>query len=481
MNATANDEQSMENKDPIPPFTLTIHIAEAGTPIMEETYEGSGNWVWKGKTSKPGHMWYSINDGNNKPLSYGFEPEDGKNGPRSVVGKVTTTDRDAYHQPLYERTIEISEEQYDELVKFGKAGVEKGYHSLTNSCVDFTWNALKQAGFNWHVPEQTVRVQGANPNQEKYKTIPAHDESIPSNFEGVLIPSHNRSWVDRIIAPNPDSSRNKTTRNKLTAKKAEAKLLEERADEFKVKPKETLEKFKEYEPLHAANKTLEAVKKHYPDSPEIVKKVHHYLAGRLKRGAPILLRRDASIPPQLASEINKEVSAELLKERVKAFRENKDNLKEALKQFPGYDPLHKAYKTLEAVKQRYPDSPEIVTKMHGDLANQLEHGKSIPTPEQAFKEIDKEVPTGLLQKKAEASSEKPKAVLKELECDPFHAANETLEAISQRFSGSQRGNAIVARMDRYLANQLERGASIPTPQQAFKYIANAMSRGHGLG
>jgi len=67
------------------------------------------------------------------------------------------------------------------------------------------------------------------------------------------------------------------------------------------------------------------------------------------------------------------------------------------------------------------------------------------------------------------------------EYKPLQDADKTLEAVSQRFSGSQRGNAIVAGMHRDLANQLERGAPIPTPQQAFNIIAiKAQGRGHGL-
>jgi len=90
----------------------------------------------------------------------------------------------------------------------------------------------------------------------------------------------------------------------------------------------------------------------------------------------------------------------------------------------------------------------------------------------------KEVLAGLRRERAEAFRDNPKTALERFpEYAPLHAADATLEAISQHYSGSRRGNAIVARMHRDLGNRLERGASIPTRQQAFKSIANALDRG----
>jgi hypothetical protein len=45
--------------------TLTIHIAEKGTPCAD------------GTPSKKGHMWYSVNDGLGNINSYGFAPING--------------------------------------------------------------------------------------------------------------------------------------------------------------------------------------------------------------------------------------------------------------------------------------------------------------------------------------------------------------------------------------------------------------------
>jgi len=141
-----------------PYYTLTIHIAEGGTPqkIPSERPEDKGRVLWAGETSGPGHMWYSIQkvDGQDKTVnSFGFAPENGKSGSGSVPGKVFDTDSKIYHEPLYERTLQINEATYKSLMNFG-ANAKDGkwvpdfnskYHSLHNSCVDFT-------GRRWSTP-----------------------------------------------------------------------------------------------------------------------------------------------------------------------------------------------------------------------------------------------------------------------------------------------------------------------------------------
>jgi len=244
------------------PYTLTIHIAEDDTPLMAEDPKDENRMLWEGETSSAGHMWYSIRKGDGPAQNYGFAPQDSKSGPRSVAGKVSDTDSNTYLQPLYERTMEISEKQYKDIMKFGDAGLEnnwkffgKEYHSLKNSCVDFTWNALKHAGFEWHEPEERVHV---GPSAHVSHMRPEYRGPIKSNFEGNLTPRNNINEVEKIIDPVPGSQHN-YTHHGPPAKKVLAGLRQERAKAFREDPKMALEQFPEYKPLQAADKTLEAV------------------------------------------------------------------------------------------------------------------------------------------------------------------------------------------------------------------------------
>jgi len=109
------------------PYTLTIHIAEDGTPKLDQDRTDKNRMLWKGETSSAGHMWYSIRDGDGPAKSYGFAPQNDKNRPGSVTGKVYDTDSKKYYQPLYERTMEISEKQYNSLLEFGEAGLQNDW------------------------------------------------------------------------------------------------------------------------------------------------------------------------------------------------------------------------------------------------------------------------------------------------------------------------------------------------------------------
>jgi len=111
-------------------YTLTIHIAEGDTPRMTHDSTDSNRMIWKGDTSSAGHMWYSIRAGDDPAQSYGFAPEGDKDGVRSVAGEVSPDDSDTYHQPLYERTMEINEEQYNRLMEFGQAGLQNDWSIL---------------------------------------------------------------------------------------------------------------------------------------------------------------------------------------------------------------------------------------------------------------------------------------------------------------------------------------------------------------
>jgi len=274
-------------------YTLTIHIAEGGTPRFNARRK-----VWEDAkdTSTAGHMWYSLQKGGEGQdekgalLSYGFEPEGEKSGPRSAPGEVSTDDIKIYHQPLYERTMEISKEQYDSLMEFGQDGknkewmhgFESKYHALTNSCVDFTWGALKHAGLEWDLP-----AQFHGPNVD---STPAYRGPINGHFEGDLTPRDNRDEIDKLIDPIPGSKHNRT-RHGPPAKEVSAGLRRERAAAFRENPKAALEQFPEYGPLHAANEALDTVSEKFSGKTRrgdaMVAKMHRHLANRLEQGASI--------------------------------------------------------------------------------------------------------------------------------------------------------------------------------------------------
>jgi len=251
------------------PYILTIHIAEGGTPTFN-----SDTKVWEDAkdTSTAGHMWYSIREGegdNAVVHSFGFAPQDGKSGLTAVPGKVFPSDNDTYHQPLYARSMEISQEQYEKLLKFGQDGMkekwihgfESKYHSLHNSCVDFTWKALEDAGF------------------------------VTGGYEGALKPRNNRDEIDqKIIDPIPGSKHNQT-RHGPPAEEVSAALRKERAEAFKEDPKKALERFPEYAPLHQANEALEAVKTRFEkfkmpqrDKDQVIAVTQKRLANMLEAG-----------------------------------------------------------------------------------------------------------------------------------------------------------------------------------------------------
>ncbi|MCR8714811.1 XVIPCD domain-containing protein [Stenotrophomonas indicatrix] len=55
-----------------------------------------------------------------------------------------------YDNPRFERTIEISKEQYDRILEFSadpkKHGFDMNYDFFSNACTDFAWGALNHAG-----------------------------------------------------------------------------------------------------------------------------------------------------------------------------------------------------------------------------------------------------------------------------------------------------------------------------------------------
>ena len=184
------------------PYQITVYTALPGTPLVGKQGELLG-------TSAAGHMWYRVSDGEVKN-SYGFAPKE--HGASSGPGKGYDSDTGAYQNPHYARTMEITAEQYTRLQQYGEAALKedwryfKGeYNGATNSCVDFTWGALKHAGFEINRPQVSVN--------DGTVVAPEYRGPIESHFEGRLKPGHNKVDIQQIVAPIPGSPLNSEKTN----------------------------------------------------------------------------------------------------------------------------------------------------------------------------------------------------------------------------------------------------------------------------
>jgi hypothetical protein len=183
------------------PYRITIYTAMPGTPLVDGNRQIG--------TSAAGHMWYQVSDGEVKN-SYGFAPKE--HGASSGPGMGYDSDTTAYQSPAYSRTMEITAEQYAKLRQYGEAALQedwryfKGeYKGATNSCVDFTWGALKHAGFNIHRPEVTTH--------DGTVVSPEHNGSIENHFEGRLQPARNKLDIQQLVDPVPGSPLNSEKSN----------------------------------------------------------------------------------------------------------------------------------------------------------------------------------------------------------------------------------------------------------------------------
>lgn len=178
------------------PHSITIYTAMPGTPLVDGD-ERIG-------TSAAGHMWYRVSNGD-VHNSYGFAPKE--HGARSGAGEVSGEDSDRYQSPYYSRTMEITPEQYASLKEYGETALKgdwryfKGeYNGATNSCVDFTWGALKHADFSIHRPEVTAH--------DGTVVTPERTGPIEHHFEGQLQPARNRQDIRQLVDPVPGSPLN---------------------------------------------------------------------------------------------------------------------------------------------------------------------------------------------------------------------------------------------------------------------------------
>jgi hypothetical protein len=174
-------------------YLVHIYVAAPGTPLNLKPFG----------TSLPGHMFYVTETGNTKK-SYGLAPI--THGERQGLGKVYEDDLRNYENPLYCRTLEITQAQYQKLDEFGKTPTRFGfstyYQDVRNNCVDFTWAALNYAGLH------------ATTRQGGHRGHPAKNVPRPK-YEGSLKPTKNVDDIQTIQPPIPGSKLNTETHNPM--------------------------------------------------------------------------------------------------------------------------------------------------------------------------------------------------------------------------------------------------------------------------
>lgn len=193
-------------------YIVTIYLAYPGTPLNND----DGNPKIKNgvrQVSAAGHMWYQITivpDNNNQSYSYGFAPiESGITG----RGEISKHDTIHYVNPYYSRTFEITENQYNKLKEFGDTALKQSeiyfsldYNGVTNSCINFTWKALRHAGLNPPVLE----CESIHDYCDSGRLALDKKEN---KFNGEITVGDNQIHVRAIPAPYPDSELNKEIKN----------------------------------------------------------------------------------------------------------------------------------------------------------------------------------------------------------------------------------------------------------------------------
>ncbi|OSI18216.1 hypothetical protein BWD09_03285 [Neisseria dentiae] len=139
-------------------YTVTVYAAAPGTPLFNHQtgLPDIDKETNKQKTSLPGYMFYAIStDGGRTQTAYGFAPKEDAERTAwhslDMPGKMQEEEHKKYRNPYYARTMEITEQQYTALQNFGRSPENFGfnrhtYNLATNSCIDFTFKALKESG-----------------------------------------------------------------------------------------------------------------------------------------------------------------------------------------------------------------------------------------------------------------------------------------------------------------------------------------------
>lgn len=199
-------------------YTLTIYVAAPGTPLFDiDTRKPQLDEETKQqKTSLPGHVFYGISeDGGRTIHSYGFAP------PKDTEkyhwyhpdkpGDVQKGEHKEYRNPVYERTMEITVEQYKALQKFGENPQNYGfnrstYNWTTNSCIDFTFTALYRSGI-YKGKEYIHHFEGVEVGRTRN-----------NSHEGAIRVLPNIEEFDKIPNQMPDSNLNRTIKREMPSR-----------------------------------------------------------------------------------------------------------------------------------------------------------------------------------------------------------------------------------------------------------------------
>ncbi|HHK6066891.1 MULTISPECIES: hypothetical protein [Neisseria] len=199
-------------------YTLTIYVAAPGTPLFDiDTGKPQLDEETKQqKTSLPGHVFYGISeDGGRTIHSYGFAP------PKDTEkyhwyhpdkpGDVQKGEHKEYRNPVYERTMEITVEQYKALQKFGENPQNYGfnrstYNWTTNSCIDFTFTALYRSGI-YKGKEYIHHFEGVEVGRTRN-----------NSHEGAIRVLPNIEEFDKIPNQMPDSNLNRTIKREMPSR-----------------------------------------------------------------------------------------------------------------------------------------------------------------------------------------------------------------------------------------------------------------------
>ena len=189
-------------------YTLTLYIAAPGTPKA------------KGAPSISGHVYYSISDGE-KSQGWGFAPTGFPYV--SAPGIVEDDEFNIYQNPYYKRTMEITKEQYEALKAFGKNPEQYGfnkdwYAAFSNSCVDFTYSALRHAKiydkkiFGLINDEGAVKVLD---NRKAFDSIPNQIIDSPLNTppDKRTHPMPKQEWYHKLISENEQDTQHDLAAN----------------------------------------------------------------------------------------------------------------------------------------------------------------------------------------------------------------------------------------------------------------------------
>ena len=199
-------------------YTLTIYVAAPGTPLFDiDTGKPQLDEETKQqKTSLPGHVFYGISeDGGRTIHSYGFAPPKDTekyhwyhpNKPEDVQ----KGEHKEYRNPVYERTMEITAEQYKALQKFGENPQNYGfnrstYNWTTNSCIDFTFTALYRSGI-YKGKEYIHHFEGVEVGRTRN-----------NSHEGAIRVLPNIEEFDKIPNQMPDSNLNRTIKREMPSR-----------------------------------------------------------------------------------------------------------------------------------------------------------------------------------------------------------------------------------------------------------------------